>query len=65
MGSLYFKFASKLATIFFDEIITDSIEMSKVYNKKFCKKSNVIAYGSTMSQINDLDILEKFFFKKK
>ena len=64
LGSLYFKFASKLATIFYDEIITDSIEMSKVYNKKFCKKSNVIAYGSTMSQINDLDILEKFFLKK-
>tara|TARA_Y100000766_G_C18908942_1_gene607375 strand:- start:2709 stop:3824 length:1116 start_codon:yes stop_codon:yes gene_type:complete len=64
LGSLYFKFASKLATIFYDEIITDSIEMSKVYNKKFCKTSNVIAYGSTMSHVNNLEILEKFFLKK-
>ena len=64
LGSLYFKFASKLATIFYDEIITDSIEMSKVYNKKFCKKSNVIAYGSTMSHVNNLEILKKFVLKK-
>ena len=48
LGSLYFKFASKLATLFFDEIITDSIEMNKIYRNKFGKKSTVIAYGSTM-----------------
>ncbi|MEE2605057.1 MAG: glycosyltransferase, partial [Bacteroidota bacterium] len=65
LGSLYFNFASKLATLFFDEIITDSIEMSKVYEKKFNKKSNVIAYGSTMLESNNLDILEKFNLKKR
>ena len=32
LGSIYFKFASQLATIFFDEII-DSVEMSKVRRK--------------------------------
>ena len=47
LGSIYFKWASKIATIFFDEIITDSDEMKKVY-LKFGKKSTVIAYGSTM-----------------
>ena len=31
LGSLYFRFASKLATLFYDEIITDSFEMNKVY----------------------------------
>ena len=48
IGSFYFKIASKLATIFFDEIITDSVEMKKIYQKKFGVNSYVIAYGSTM-----------------
>ena len=65
LGSIYFKFASQLATIFFDEIITDSVEMSKVYENKFSKKSNVIAYGPTMLESNNLDILEQFNLKKK
>ena len=64
LGSIYFRFASKLATIFFDEIITDSIEMNKVYNEKFGKKSTVIAYGPTMSRNNNSKILEKFNLKK-
>ena len=41
-------FASKMATIFYDQIITDSDEMKKVYRKTFGIKSTVIAYGSTM-----------------
>ena len=65
LGSIYFKFASQLATIFFDEIITDSIEMSKVYEKKFSKKSNVIAYGPTMIIDNKSKILEKLSLQKK
>ena len=64
LGSLYFKLASKLATILYDEIITDSIEMSKVYKKKFCKKSNVIAYGSTITETKNTIILDKFNLKK-
>ena len=35
LGSVYFKVASKLATLFFDEIITDSLEMNKIYRNKF------------------------------
>ena len=65
LGSVYFRFASKLATLFFDEIITDSIEMSKVYEKNFSKKSTVIAYGSTMIFDNKSKILEKFNLQKK
>ena len=65
LGSVYFRFASKLATLFFDEIITDSIEMSKVYEKNFSKKSTVIAYGSTMIVDNKSKILEKFNLQKK
>jgi glycosyltransferase involved in cell wall biosynthesis len=65
VGSLYFRFASKLATIFFDQIITDSDEMNKVYIKKFHKKSTVIAYGSTMRADINSKILKKFNLQKK
>ena len=65
LGSLYFKFASKVSTIFFDEIITDSIEMNKIYVNKFAKKSTVIAYGPTMQVEKKSKILEKFSLQKK
>ena len=45
LGSLYFKISSKLATVFYDKIITDSKQMSMIYKKMF-KKSKIIAYGS-------------------
>ena len=65
LGSLYFRVASKLATLFFDEIITDSVEMNKVYQDKFGKNSKVIAYGSTMKVKKKSKILEKFNLQKK
>ena len=65
LGSLYFRVASKLATLFFDEVITDSVEMNKVYQDKFGKNSKVIAYGSTMKVKKKSKILEKFSQKKK
>ncbi len=65
LGSLYFRFSSKLATIFFNKIITDSLEMNKVYKDKFEKKSEVIAYGSTMLVNKNSKVLEKFKLKKK
>lgn len=45
-GSVYFKFAAKMATIFYDRIINDSEEMKKVYMKQFNANSKVIAYGA-------------------
>ncbi len=65
LGSVYFRLASKLATIFFDEIITDSIEMDRIYRDKFGKKSTIIAYGPTMLVNKNAKILEKFNLKKK
>ena len=65
IGSVYFRIASKLSTIFFDKIITDSIEMNRIYNKEFKKNSSVIAYGSTMTSIKSYKILEKFNLNKK
>lgn len=64
-GSLYFKLSSKLATLFFDEIITDSVEMSKIYLEKFNKKSNVIAYGPTMIKSEENLFLKQYKLKEK
>ena len=65
LGSVYFRVASKLATLFFDEIITDSVEMNKIYRNTFGKKSTVIAYGSTMKVDKKSKFLEKFRLNKK
>tara|TARA_Y100000768_G_scaffold370663_1_gene336670 strand:+ start:428 stop:1534 length:1107 start_codon:yes stop_codon:yes gene_type:complete len=64
-GSYYFKIASKLATIFFDEIITDSIEMSKIYLESFNRKSTVISYGPTMIKTNKKEILPNYKLNEK
>jgi len=64
LGSIYFKFSSKLSTIFFDEIITDSVEMNKVYKQKFGKKSTVIAYGPTMGLDKNPKILKELELEK-
>ena len=64
-GSYYFRFASKLATILFDKIITDSNEMKKVYLSKYRTKSTVIAYGSTMSKSKKTNILKQFNLTKR
>ncbi len=58
LGSLYFKLSSKLSTILFDKVITDSYEMNKIYNLKFNKESQVIAYGSTMIKNVNEDLKE-------
>ncbi len=65
LGSFYFKISSKLATLLFDEIITDSNEMSLIYKKIFQKQSKVIAYGSTMIKTKSTNYLKKYNLKKK
>ena len=63
-GSLYFKISSKLATSFYDKIISDSKEMSTIYKKMFKKKSKIIAYGTTMKNTNIKDFLNYLNIKK-
>ena len=65
IGSLYFKISSKLSTYLFDQIITDSNEMSKIYEEIFKKKSSVIAYGPTMNKSYNKMILESFELVEK
>ena len=64
LGSFYFKISSKLSTIFFDQIITDSYEMNKLYKNKYSKNSFEIAYGSTMTDSTNINILKKYNTKK-
>ncbi len=64
LGSLYFKISSKLSTFLFDAVITDSKEMSKIYKINFNKDSELIAYGSTMSEISSMEILDLYNLKK-
>ncbi len=64
LGSLYFKFSSKLSTILFDMIITDSKEMSKIYSNNFNKISSTIAYGPTMVKSKNQIILKKYNLKQ-
>ena len=64
LGSIYFKLSSKLSTIFFDEVITDSYEMKKIYEQKFSKSSTVIAYGSTMINKSNTEYIESLKLEK-
>ena len=64
LGSFYFKISSKLSTIFFDRVITDSNEMKNIYIKNFSKNSSVIAYGSTMLKVKENDYLDEIGVKK-
>ena len=58
LGSIYFKWASKMATIFFDQIISDSNEMREVYLELFKKNSKVIAYGANIRKSIKPDLIK-------
>ena len=64
LGSIYFKWASKMATIFYDQIINDSDEMRKVYLNLFKTDSKVIAYGANIRKSNDPSLINNFNIKK-
>jgi len=64
IGARYYKFAARMATLFYDQIINDAEEMRKIYLELFGKDSKVIAYGpkeniDTSSQIHDKLKLKK------
>jgi glycosyltransferase involved in cell wall biosynthesis len=49
LGSKYFHVASFLATKFFDVIVTDAEEMSRIYLEEFAARSRVIEYGADIT----------------
>ena len=60
IGSVYFKVSSKLSTLFFDKIITDSDEMRKVYLNLFNTDSKVIAYGANLKNLESPDLINEW-----
>ena len=60
LGSIYFKWASKMATLFYDQIINDSDEMKKVYLDLFKRDSKVIAYGANIRKSKNPDLINKW-----
>lgn len=60
LGAHYFYLASKLSTLLYDKVITDSFEMQKIYLKEFNSDSSVIAYGANIRYSNDPSIITKW-----
>ncbi|MDB4013415.1 DUF1972 domain-containing protein [Flavobacteriaceae bacterium] len=65
LGSVYFKWASKMATLFYDQIINDSDEMRKVYLDLFKRDSKVIAYGADIRKSESPDSINKWNLKQR
>ena len=65
LGSIYFKWASKMATLFCDQIINDSDEMRKVYLNLFKRDSKVIAYGANIRKSINPDLINNFDLKHR
>tara|TARA_B100000900_G_scaffold355720_1_gene325087 strand:- start:5825 stop:6925 length:1101 start_codon:yes stop_codon:yes gene_type:complete len=64
LGAVYYKFAARMATIFYDQIINDAEEMRKIYLDLFRKDSKVIAYGPKDDFEKSSNIFEKIKVKK-
>jgi glycosyltransferase involved in cell wall biosynthesis len=65
LGSIYFKWASKMATLFYDQIINDSDEMRKVYLNFFKRDSKVIAYGADIKKSKNPGLINKWNIKQR
>jgi glycosyltransferase involved in cell wall biosynthesis len=64
IGAAYYKFAARMATIFYDQIINDAEEMRKIYLELFGKDSKVIAYGPKENTNSFSEIHNKLKLKK-
>ena len=65
LGSIYFKWASKMATLFYDQIINDSDEMRNVYLDLFKRDSKVIAYGANIRKSESPQLINKWNLKQR
>jgi glycosyltransferase involved in cell wall biosynthesis len=65
LGSIYFKWASKMATLFYDQIINDSDEMRKVYLDLFKRDSKVIAYGADIRKSKNPELITTWDIKQR
>ena len=60
LGAAYFKFAAKLATLFYNTIITDAEAMRQVYLNTFKANSTVIAYGANIRHSKNPELISQF-----
>ena len=60
LGAAYFKFAAKLATLFYNTIITDAEAMRQVYLQTFKANSTVIAYGANIRHTKNPELINQF-----
>jgi len=65
LGAIYFRWASKMATVFYDQIINDSQEMRKIYLKLFNKDSKVIAYGANLRKSTNPELVRSWSLKQR
>jgi glycosyltransferase involved in cell wall biosynthesis len=65
LGAIYYKFASRMATLFYDQIINDSDEMRKVYLDLFNRDSKVIAYGANIKKSKSHNLIKKWNLKQR
>ena len=65
LGAIYFKWASKMATLFYDQIINDSDEMRKVYLDLFKRDSKVIAYGANIRESKNTELITEWNIKQR
>ena len=60
LGSVYFKWASKMATILYDVIINDSDEMRSIYLNLFNTDSKVISYGANIIKSRNRSLINRW-----
>ncbi|MCK5004653.1 MAG: DUF1972 domain-containing protein [Candidatus Aminicenantes bacterium] len=60
LGSKYFYFSSKIATKVYKNLVTDSVEMQKVYKKEFNADSDMIAYGANIRFSKTPELIKKW-----
>lgn len=65
LGAKYFLFASRLATKFFDRIVTDCEEMQKTYLDMFHTPSTMIAYGANPAKEADAVRIKKWRLEER
>jgi len=64
IASLYLRLSEKLAGKLCHEVVTDSLEIQKYYNKKYGKEAVYIAYGAEYVNDSDEDVIKRYMLKK-
>jgi glycosyltransferase involved in cell wall biosynthesis len=60
LGGRYFHWASGLAARLYDRVVTDSLEMQRVYREEFGAETNMIAYGADIGPVADAGKLDQW-----